>query len=443
MDGTGARVLVLGAERTGRAVYGFLESRSASVRVADRSAAARDRFRADFGAVCLGDEDAEALLRDTDLVVVSPGVPRTHAVLQQAGRRGVPVFSEIELAARHLTCPIAAVTGTNGKSTTTTLLGAMFREAGRRVFVGGNLGTPLIEAAGAAAMPEVAVVEVSSFQLEWIDAFRPCLAVVLNLTPDHLDRYPTLAEYAEAKAALVTGLGRDDCAVLNRDDPWVWSLRDQTDGRVISFGRDPVEWGSYLDGREVVFWGPKARPVRFSLERTKLEGAFNDENILAAVTAAAVHGLPPDAIQRAIDTVEPLPHRLARVRELAGVRWFEDSKATNVGAAEKSLQSFPDNVILLLGGRDKGGAFRDLEPALRRHARHVVAFGEAAGTLSDQLEDIVPLSRASSLADAVAIAATLARPGDVVLLAPACASFDEFRDYGERGDRFRALVEAL
>lgn len=436
-------MLVLGAERTGRAVYRFLRPRAASVRVADRSAAARDAFRTEFGVACLPDGDPEGLLRGVDLVVTSPGVPRTHPLLQLAVRRAVPVYSEIELASRHLQCPIAAVTGTNGKSTTTTLLGAMFREAGLRVFVGGNLGTPLIEAAAGEAMPEVAVAEVSSFQLEWIHSFHPRLAVFLNLTPDHLDRYDSMADYAEAKAGLLAGLERDDFAVLNRDDPWVWSLREQTDGRVISFGRDPVEWGAYVDGREVVFWGQRPRPVRFSLEKTRLEGAFNEENILAAVTAAGVYGLPSEAIQRAIDTVAPLPHRLALVREVGGVRWYDDSKATNIGAVEKSLASFAAGVVLLLGGYDKGAHFADLEPALRGRVRQVVAFGKAAPAVAAQLGERVPLAQAESLAAAVAAAAAAARPGDVVLLAPGCASFDEFRDYNDRGDRFRALVEAL
>src|SRR5262245_33415379 len=263
MDGTGDHVLVLGAERTGRAVYRFLRQRSASIVVADRSPATRESFAAANGVECLPDDDTDALLRGVDLVVTSPGVPRHHPVLQKAFRRGTPVYSEIELAGRYLACPILAVTGTNGKSTTTTLLGAMCREAGYHTFVGGNLGTPLIEAASAETMPEVAVVEVSSFQLEWIHTSHPRLAVVLNLTPDHLDRYASLAEYGEAKASLVEALQPGDFAVLNRDDEWVWTLRERTDAHVISFGRDAVEFGGYIEDepgyaasrqRSLVFW---------------------------------------------------------------------------------------------------------------------------------------------------------------------------------------------
>lgn len=445
MDGTGDHVLVLGAERTGRAVYRFLEPRSASLRIADRSPEARESFRAAQGADCLADDDAAALLRGVDLVVTSPGIPRNHPVLQKAVHQGIPVYSEIELAARHLGCPILAVTGTNGKSTTTTLLGAMCREAGYQTFVGGNLGTPLIDAAGSENRPELAVVELSSFQLEWIDAFHPRLAVMLNLTPDHLDRYASMAEYGEAKATLIDALQPGDFAVLNRDDEWVWNLRDRTDAHVISFGRDAVEFGSYLEPatRSLVYWGKTSKPIRFSLERTHLHGAFNEENLLAAATAAALFGLPAGAIQRAIDTVEPLPHRLTLVREIGGVRWFDDSKATNVGAADKSVRSFPSNVILLLGGYDKGADFAQLAPALRDRVRMVVAFGKAGPTVAKHLEGLVDVAVAATLAEGVKVAAATAKSGDVVLLAPACASFDEFRDYNQRGDRFRAMVEAL
>jgi len=447
MQRTGDHVLVLGAERTGRAVFRFLRERSASVRVADRSAPARESFHADYGVDCLPDDDADALLRGIDLVVTSPGVPQTHPVLQRALLRGTPIYSEIELAGRYLSCPILAVTGTNGKSTATTLLGAMCREAGHQTFVGGNLGTPLIDAAHAESMPQLAVAEVSSFQLEWIQAFHPTLAVVLNLTPDHLDRYASMAEYGEAKATLIEALRPGDFAVLNRDDEWVWSLRERTDAHVVSFGRDPVEFGAYLEGdeppRSIVFWGKAASPVRFPLARTHLLGAFNEENLLAAVTAAGVYGLPTEAIQRAIDTVEPLPHRLALVREVRGVRWYDDSKATNVGAADKSVRSFAAGVTLLLGGYDKGADFRALAPALAGRARQVIAFGTAGPTVASALEGVVPLRVEPNLARAVAAAAATAAAGEVVLLAPACASFDEFRDYNERGDRFRALVEVL
>jgi UDP-N-acetylmuramoylalanine--D-glutamate ligase len=436
-------VLILGAERTGRAVYRFLRPRSSLVRVADRAPAARALFRAELGAECLPDDDAQRLLEGVEVVVTSPGVPRDHAVLRAAGAQNLPVWSEIELASRFLSCPILAITGTNGKSTTTTVLGAMCQASGQATFVGGNLGTPLIDAVYAERMPDVAVVEVSSFQLEWIDSFHPQVAVALNLTPDHLDRYASMAEYADAKAALVRTLEGGDHAVLNREDDWSWDLRETTDAHVISFGRDAVEYGAYIDGSSIVFWGREPRPVRYSLAQAKLQGAHNEENLMAAVAAASAYGLPAGAIQRGIDTAEPLPHRLALVRQVGGVRWYDDSKATNVGATDKAVRSFAADVILLLGGYDKGGRFADLEPALRGRVRHVIAFGKAGPEIAAQLGNMVSLSTSDTLATAVTAAAGQARSGDTVLLAPGCASFDEFRDYNERGERFAALVRSL
>ena len=442
MDLSGAHVLVVGAARTGRSVTRFLQMRGIAVRVVDRSAQARDGLAAALGVECLTEESAREL-RGIDLVVPSPGVPASHPLLRAAVERGIPVWSEIELASQYLTCPLLAVSGTNGKSTTTTLLGAMCREAGLPTFVGGNLGTPLIEALLNESMPRLAVVEVSSFQLEWIRTFHPRLGVMLNLTPDHLDRYASLAEYATAKAALIDALQAGDYAVLNRDDTWVWGLRERTAASTVSFGREPVEFGSYIEGRSIVYRGISPQPLRFSLERTRLHGAHNEENALAAVTAACAWELPAAAIQRAIDRVEPLPHRLALVGERHGVRYYDDSKGTNVGAVEKSLQSFREGVVLLLGGYDKGGDFAVLAGPVRQHVCHIVAFGAAGPTIAAQLDKTAPISVVPGMEAAVAAAARVARRGEVVLLSPGCASFDEFRDYAERGDTFRRLVEAL
>ena len=442
MDWSRARVLILGAGRTGSSLASFLCARRAKVWVADRSRAARTALAERLGLSSVPDDASDAL-GDVTLVVPSPGVPRSHPLLQAAVGRGITVWSEIELAARFLPCPLLAVSGTNGKSTTTTLLGAMCAAAGKRVFVGGNLGRPLIEALEMEVSPDVAVAEVSSFQLEWVELFRPQLAVMLNLTADHLDRYASVDEYVEAKARLVSGQLPDAVAVLNRDDPRVWALRDRTHARTISFGRRAAEFGAYLEAGTIVYRGTEPDPRRFTLAPTKLRGCHNEENLLAAVTAACSWGLPDHAIQRAVEQVDPLPHRAAPVREHLGVRYFDDSKATNVGAVAKSLVSFPGGVVLLLGGHDKGGDFAQLAGALRQRAQHVVAFGAAGPTIAAQLNGIVPLSVAAGLQAAVTRAAAIAKPGDVVLLAPGCASFDEFSDYGERGERFRALVEDL
>ena len=439
----GRRFLVVGAGKTGQSVAAFLARHGAQVRVAERSSDKLAHAAFPVGTdVCVGD-DAATLLRGVDVVIPSPGVARSHVLLQRAMAQCVPVLSEIELAARFLTCPILAVTGTNGKSTTTTLLGAMLREAGMRVFVGGNLGTPLIDACAAESEYQAVVVEVSSFQLEWVYSFRPRVAVLLNLTPDHLDRYVSMAEYGRTKAALLALQRPDDIAVLNRDDPWVWEQRRNTRAAVISFGREPVEFGAFVDGDTMIYWGPEATPRRLSLARVSLQGAHNRENMMAATTAAAIWGVSTVAIQRALESTTGLPHRLEFVRDRGGVCFYDDSKGTNVGAMEKSVDSFTGNVILLAGGYDKGGDFSVLEPLLRRRVKRLVLFGAAGPTIQSQLQQTIPSSVVPDLATAVREAAAHANAGDTVLLSPGCASFDEFTDYTARGRRFRELVEAL
>jgi len=436
------RHLVLGAGATGCAVARFLTARGGTVCVIDRSAAALTAAKLPDGVACRVETEPIAL-ESFDVVVPSPGVPRSHPLLRGAQALGIPILSEIELAFRALTCPVVAITGTNGKSTTTVLLGEMFRNAGIAAFVGGNLGTPLVEACLSATSYAVAVVEVSSFQLEWVSAFRPRIAVVLNLTPDHLDRYADMADYGEAKANLLRMQEPTDCAVLNRDDTWVWEQRQRTRASVISFGREPVEFGSFIDGDEMVIRGPHARPQHYSLTDVLLQGAHNRENLLAAATAATLWGLPRAAIEAAIRNVRALPHRLEHVRDVGGVGYFDDSKGTNVGAVAKSVESFPGGVVLLAGGYDKGADFRQIAALLRTRVGHLIAFGAAGPTIAAQVTGVVPVTVVSGLAAAVATAAQTARAGDRVLLSPGCASFDEFTDYRERGSRFRALVEAL
>lgn len=444
MNLDGRNVVVLGAGRTGESCARFLVGRGARVRLLDRRREALDRLALPSSVERRIDDGDDSPWRDAALVVPSPGVPRTHPALVRAAARGIPVMSEIELAYRFLPCPLLAVTGTNGKSTTTTLLGHMLQAHGGTVFVGGNLGTPLIDAVqeGAPA-PQAAVVEVSSFQLEWVQSFRPHVAVLLNLTPDHLDRYASVDEYGMAKAAMLARQQSGDIAVLNRDDPWVWEQRSRTRATCISFGRDPVEFGGFIDGDTLVYWGPEPHSRTFPLGRVKLQGEHNRENMLAAVTAASIWGVPADIIQRVLEDTGGLPHRLELVRERAGVRYFDDSKGTNVGAVIKSVESFTGNVILLAGGYDKGGDFSALRPLLAARARCVVLFGAARRAIAKQIEGAVEYVEVPTLAAAVAAAAGLARAGDTVLLSPGCASFDEFADYTERGRRFRAWVEAL
>lgn len=438
------QALVIGFRRTGRAVAAALAARGTRVRVADARPAAElgaDGAAPDGVELRLG-EDGPGLLDGVELVVPSPGVPREAPLLRAAVAAGVPIVSEIELAARWLRVPLLAVTGTNGKSTTTTLVGLALAAAGRRPFVGGNLGTPLVTAVDADA--DVAVAEVSSFQLEWVDRFRPAVAALLNVTPDHLDRHADFAEYRALKARIFARQEADEWAVVNRDDPEAAALAAGARARVVSFGWTPAAQGAEIAGDAVVLRLPGAGEERLSLARTRLAGRHNAENVAAAALVARLAGAPVAAIQHAIDTMEPLPHRLARVAERRGVVFVDDSKATNVGAAAKSLGSIAGPVILLAGGVDKGGSYEALAAAAEGRVRLAVVFGAAREAIADALgARRVPVARAASLDAAVRAAAEAARPGDTVLLAPACASFDMFSDYAARGRAFRAAVEAL
>ncbi|HXJ36706.1 MAG TPA: UDP-N-acetylmuramoyl-L-alanine--D-glutamate ligase [Candidatus Eisenbacteria bacterium] len=441
------RVLVVGYGRTGQAVARVLAGRGLRVRAAD----ARDAAALGAGAPPPGVElrtgtDGPELLDGVDLVVPSPGVPSRAPVLAEAARRRIPVRSEIEVAARALACPIVGITGTNGKSTTTTLVGLALGNAGRRTFTGGNLGTPLItalEAPGGGAY-DVCVAEVSSFQLEWVETFRPRVGCLLNVTDDHLDRHPTFAAYRDTKARLFAAQTPDDWAVLNRDDPAVIEIAPRLRARVVTFGTTPHPWGASIEGGAVVLRLEGAPAERYDLSRTRLAGRHNVDNILAAVATARLAGASPAAVQQAIDGMTPLAHRLTLVAERRGVRWYDDSKATNVGAAVRSLESFDGHVVLLAGGVDKGGSYAPLATAARGRVRRAFVFGTAREQIAAALATAgVPVDAVPTLAAAVAASSACAEPGDTVLLAPACSSFDQFTDYAERGRAFAAAVEAL
>lgn len=437
----GKAAVVIGAGRSGVAATRLLVARGANVRLLDKSAAPAGDWPRDR--VDVGVDSGAAALAGADLIVPSPGVARTHPLLMAAVAAGVPIWSEIELAARFLDCPIVAITGTNGKSTTTVLIGNVLRALGLRVFVGGNLGTPLADAVGEQPY-DFAVAEISSFQLEWIERFRPRVAVWLNLTPDHLDRYADVDEYEEFKAVLLRQLGPGDVAVLNRDDARVWARRGLAlDGgaEVFSFGEAEVDDGVYGAGGDAVV-RRHGGEMRVRIDGRPLRGAHNRENMMAAVATAAVLAVPPAAVDRAFDATTGLPHRLELVAEKRGVRYYDDSKATNVGAVEKSIASFDGGVVLLLGGYDKGGDFASLRALIEARVARLVCFGAAGRSIAAQL-DGVPCEVVGGLAEAVRAAAATALSGQTVLLAPGCASFDEFRNYEERGRRFRALVEEL
>jgi UDP-N-acetylmuramoylalanine--D-glutamate ligase len=444
MELRGKKFLVIGLARTGRECARFLAQRGARVLVNDR----RDEkdLKAEIESLAgvavdyrLGGEDA-GWLDGVDCVIPSPGVRPDNLLLERALARGIPVVGEVELASRFFAAPLAAITGTNGKSTTTTLIGEMIQASGKKVFLGGNLGAPFV---GALAQDwDWGVVEISSFQLEWIAEFRPRIAVLLNITEDHLDRYRKFADYCAAKERIFEAQTSADVAILNRDDPLVWEMRQRAHARVISFGLDAVPVGVFSTAGEIV-WRDGEREDRFSLRQAKLQGVHNLENMMAAVAAAKCAGIDNGYIQETLKNFSGLEHRLELVREKDGVRYFNDSKGTNVGAVEKSLASFTEPVILLAGGVDKGGDYAPLEAGIKQKVRRLVLFGEAKEIIAHALGALTETVIVDDIQAAVRDAAAHARAGDVVLLSPACSSFDQFRNYAERGKVFKNLVQQL
>lgn len=444
MELKGKTVLVLGLARTGSACARFLLNQGATVLVSDRRneqelAPEMVRLAGLPIRYLLGGAERE-WLDGVGGVVPSPGVPRENVLLQEATQRRIPVLSEIELAYRFFRAPLVAITGTNGKSTVTTLIGGMFKESGRKVFVGGNLGAPFIGAL--TGHWEWGVIEVSSFQLEWVEEFRPRIAALLNLTEDHLDRYPSFKAYCDAKERIFAAQRPEDVAILNRGDPLVWALRERLRARVVSFGFEEVDEGVFAAAGEIV-WRDGAGEERYPLGHAKVHGVHNQENMMAAVAAAKAAGLQRAAIQKTLETFPGLEHRLEFVREKDGVRYYNDSKGTNVGAVVKSLSGFSAPVILLAGGVDKGGDYGILREGIQRIVRRLILFGAAKEIIAGALGDLTETVIVDDIRSAVADAAARARPGEVVLLSPACSSFDQFQDYAERGRVFKDLVLAL
>ncbi len=444
MELAGKKVLVIGLARTGRECARFLTRQGAKVSISDlRSAADLGQDKAalaDLSLAYLLGGEKKSWLDGVDYVVPSPGVPMENLLLREAVARKIPVLSEIELASRHFRAPLVAVTGTNGKSTTTTLIGKMFEADGKKVFLGGNLGAPFIGAV--AESWDWGVVEISSFQLEWVEEFRPRIGLLLNISEDHLDRYASFADYGRAKERLFAAQQSNDVAILNRDDPLVWGLRQRIAARVVSFGFGEAAEGVSATSTEVL-WRHGGVEERFALAGAKIQGVHNVENIMAAVAAAKCAGVSRRAIQTTLEEFPGLEHRLEFVREKDGVRYYNDSKGTNVGAVVKSLASFSGRVILLAGGVDKGGDYAPLAGGVRKQVRRLVLFGAAKQTIASALGHLTTTVLVEDLAAAVRDAATHAQPGDVVLLSPACSSFDQFRNYAERGKTFKDLVQAL
>ncbi|MBU2552183.1 MAG: UDP-N-acetylmuramoyl-L-alanine--D-glutamate ligase [Proteobacteria bacterium] len=445
-DVAGRRVLVVGLARTGLAAAEFLQGRGARVTVTDMRSAedlgqavstlAERGVRLELGG------HREASFTEADLIVVSPGVPLNIAPMQRARDQGVPITGEMELASRYLTIPMIAVTGTNGKTTTTSLIGDILRASGRRVFVGGNIGNPLIGVLDGRETPDAVVVEVSSFQLDTAETLRPDVGVILNVTPDHLDRYPDFEAYVASKLRLLARQGPRDKAVFNVDDPVLEAVR--CPAAPLGFSRlKRVETGAFLEGGRIVLSEEGRMLGDLALADLALTGAHNHENVMAALLAARAAGVDLETACRAATAFKGLPHRVELVGEFNGVRWYDDSKGTNVGAVMKSLEGFDGPVILIAGGLDKAGDFRALAPLVQSKVKRLVLIGQArekiAAALAGQTETVL----ADDMREAVVRSREGARPGDVVLLSPACASFDMFKDYAERGRVFAALVREV
>jgi UDP-N-acetylmuramoylalanine--D-glutamate ligase len=448
MDLKNKRVLVVGLGKSGVASALFLKARGARVTVSD--AKPPDQLRdeipqlLDHGITVETGGHGERTFQGQDLIVVSPGVPVNAAPLVQARALGEPVIGEIELASQFLSGPIVAITGSNGKTTTTTLAGEILTASGLPTLAGGNIGTAAISLVEQATSETVVVLEVSSFQLETIQTFRPKVAVILNITPDHLDRHRTFAAYADAKARIFENQQAGDFAIVNADDQASQALAGRTHAQVFRFSRNKqLEQGAYIDKEHIVFRGLSGMQTVMPISEIPLKGAHNLENVLAAVCVGILMGCKPENIRDAVRNFKAVEHRLEYVASINGVEYYNDSKATNVDATIKALESFPANIHLILGGKDKGSDYTLLNDLLRNRVKRVYTIGAAAEKIESQIKGATEIIRAETLEKAVKNAATSTQAGDIVLLAPACASFDQFQNYEHRGRIFKELVHGL
>ena len=454
MDLTGRKVLVVGLARTGVSVARFLLEQGARVSGADRRTIEElgDPVRelAERGCLLRLGEHGDRDFLEAELIVVSPGVPPSLAPLAAARQAGIPVIGDVELVSRYLPCPVVGVTGTNGKTTTVSLLHAMLRQAGIPHWFGGNIGQPLADfltrdsAVKGSEPPRLVLMELSSFQLETIERFRPWIAAWTNLSEDHLDRYPDMQAYAEAKARIFENQTARDVAIVPARDAWLDGIKARLQARLLRFGNSAAP-------------GPEIRlepgRIRFRLEeggeeiyptaRVRLPGKHNLENLMVALAAARLCGVPAAAVQEVLEGFPGLEHRLEFVSERNGVRFYNDSKGTTVSSVERALEAFADPVLLLAGGKDKGGSYAPLREPLRQHVRKLFLFGQAADRMQGELAGACEIVRVKDLRGAVREAWEASRTGEIVLLSPACSSYDMFRDYEDRGEQFKCRVKEI
>ncbi len=448
MELTHRKVMIIGLGKTGISAARFFRARGALVSITDAKPLSElHGALTDLGDTSRGLEvrpynsiDLEGI----DLVIPSPGVPPFNPWLAEARKRGVPVLSEIEIASRFLKKPIVAITGTNGKTTTTSLIGEILNRCGRRAFVGGNIGNPLIDYANTPQEDDFIVAEISSFQLEWAETFHPGTAVLLNTTCDHIDYHGSFEAYRAAKEKIFKNQTADDLAILNGDEPQARETagRIGADARFFSISSRQTR-GIFLEGKVIRSIDPNGSEEVYPLDMIRIPGVHNIENVMAAVLAARRCGCAPEAIIEAVSRFRGVAHRIEFAGEKKGIRFYDDSKGTNVGAVVRALESFSGPIVLLLGGRDKGGDFETLTPLIRKNVKELVLFGEARENIHRLVGGLTKTEIAPTLGEAFHIASRDAATGDVVLLSPGCASFDEFANYAERGRFFKESVRSL
>ncbi len=442
-------ILVVGLGKSGLSVVRYLAREGARVTVSDM------KQEGDLAPGVLLEMKAMGVTLETgghtmntfirsERIIVSPGVPLDLGPLTAAKEKGIPVTGEMDLAVQIMNTPIVAVTGTNGKSTVTAFLGALLQDAGHKVFVGGNLGPPLIDYAASGSKADVAVVEVSSFQLDTMEGFSPLVALLLNISPDHLDRYPNYEAYVQSKLKIFKNQGAGDFAILNDDDAVLSSFAPPKDVSVLRYGLkkgNPRQ--AFVEGKGIRAGLPGKQSHFFDLQKCPLPGKHNVENMMAAALAGLALNVEPPVIQHTMDQFQGLPHRLELAGRIREVDFYNDSKATNVDAAIRSLASFDRPIILIAGGRHKGGDYAPLVRGAKGRVKIAFLMGEAKQIMAEAFEGKIPYATADSMDDAVTKAFSVAKPQDVVLLAPACSSFDMFTDYGHRGRVFKEAVEGL
>lgn len=448
MDLSGQSILVIGLGKTGTATARFLSRQGAVVMVTDEKTPSElrgilDQMHQEGVNFRFHPPDPD-ILSDVDMVIPSPGVAPFNRILTAAVNRNKPVLSELELASRFLKPPMIAITGTNGKTTTTTLIGKILATSGKTVFVGGNIGTPLIGYVDGPQREDYVVVEVSSFQLQWTCDFRPDVAILLNITCDHVDYHGTFADYRLAKERIFKNQTGQDLAILNADEEDAMLLSRELVAKIAYFSSSRrLSRGIFLDGPQMVYRPLAGEPEMYPLDMVKIPGVHNIENVMAATLAARWIGCRRDAIIQAVGGFQGIAHRIEHAGEKDGIVFYDDSKATNVGAVLRALETFSRPVVLLMGGRDKEGDFELLSALIEKRVKTLILFGEARERIKMLLGGVVKTEQAATLREAMPLARASAMAGDVVLLAPGCASFDEFKDYKQRGDVFKKWVGSL